>query len=300
MTRLRMSVMALVMLLGSGVWGQTRPAKKVDAVGKEYVYKEMGGRKLSLYVVEPEGVKKGDKRPGIVFFHGGGWVGGKPNQFDWQAKYFASRGMVAVQVEYRLVKKGVEPPTVCVEDAKSAMRWVRSHAAELGMDPNRIAAGGSSAGGHLAAAVTMLPGLDDPGDDLSISPRGDALLLWFPVFNNGPGEYGYQRVGEKYLDYSPAHHVTKDTPPTVVFIGDRDRLIPLKVVEDFKAEMDKAGAKCEVHVYPGVGHGFSNDGRGTGNGYYTQETTRLADLFLHGLGWLKGEPTVKVMERPGK
>ncbi|HZZ42556.1 MAG TPA: alpha/beta hydrolase, partial [Tepidisphaeraceae bacterium] len=260
--------------------------------GKEYVYKEVEGRKLKLYVVEPEGVKEGDKRPGIVFFHGGGWVGGQPNQFDKQATYFASRGLVTVQVEYRLLEKGkAEAPTVCVEDAKSAMRWVRSHAGELGMDPKRIAAAGGSAGGHLAAAVTMLSGLDGAGDDLTVSPRADALILWNPVFNNGPGEYGYGRVGDKYMEYSPAHHVTGDTPPTVVFIGDKDHLIPLKVVKDFKAEMEKAGAKCELHVYPGADHGFFNDGR-NGDGYYARETMRAADVFLRGLGWVEGEPTV--------
>ena len=100
----------------------------------------------------------------MVFYFGGGWVRGNPAQFERQSEHLASRGMVGIRVEYRVMPKGDSgPPVICCQDAKSAMRWVRAHAAELGIDPERIAAAGGSAGGHLAAFVSLVEGLDDPG-----------------------------------------------------------------------------------------------------------------------------------------
>jgi carboxylesterase type B len=116
-------------------------------VGESHVYKKVDDRELKLYVTKPTDWKQTDSRPAIVFFHGGGWTGGAPGQFTEHSKYLVTRGMVCVQVQYRLLdKKGSEPPTTCCRDAKSAMRWVRSRAAELGIDPDRIASGGGSAG----------------------------------------------------------------------------------------------------------------------------------------------------------
>lgn len=264
-------------------------------VGKAYVYKSVEGRGLKLYVVTPEGWKPEDRRPAVVFFHGGGWVGGGPTQFSEHSKYLASRGMVAVQVEYRLLdRKGAEPPLVCVQDARSAMRWVRAHAGELGIDPGRIASGGGSAGGHLAAFVGMVEGLDDPADDRSVSPKSNAMLLFNPVFDNGPEGWGHQRVGERTKEFSPAHNVSADDPPAIVFLGSADKLIPVKTLDNFKAAMEKAGVRCEAHVYEGQPHGFFNYRSGGGKYYY--ETVLAADRFLASLGWLTGPPTLEKPE----
>src|ERR1035437_19830 len=147
-----------------------QPAKKATPpVGEPVVYKKVEGRELKLYLIKPADWKASDRRPGIVFFHGGGWVGGGPSAFNTQGQYLATRGMVCAQVEYRLLRDPKEPPLVCIQDAKCAMRWVRGHARELGIDPKRIAASGGSAGGHLSAFVGLAKGLDDPQDDLSIS-----------------------------------------------------------------------------------------------------------------------------------
>ena len=114
-------------------------------------------------------------------------MGGTPEQFRDQSEYLATRGMVGIRVEYRTIPKGDEgAPTVCVQDAKSAMRWVRSHASELGIDPKRVGSGGGSAGGHLAAFVGMVEGQDDPNDDRNVSPKANAMVLFNPVFDDGP------------------------------------------------------------------------------------------------------------------
>lgn len=257
------------------------------------IYKKAADRELKLTIVNPPDWKGSDQRPAMVFFHGGGWTSGGPTQFTQHGDYLATRGMVCIQVEYRLIKKGDKgPPVECVADAKSAMRWVRSHAAKLGIDPNRIGAGGGSAGGHLAAFVSMVEGLDDPQDDLKVSPKANALALFNPVFDNGPDQgWGHSRVGERFKEFSPAHNITPDDPPAIIFLGTQDKLIPVAVVERFKANMEKAGVRCEAKFYEGQGHGFFNPGKG-GKVEFYHDTLLATDRFLASLGWLEGEPTL--------
>lgn len=259
-----------------------------------HVYKKVSDRELTLNAFNPPDWKAADQRPAIVFFHGGGWVGGSPKQFLKHCEYLSTRGMVAIEADYRHIAKGDKgPPTDCVHDAKSAMRWVRSHAKELGIDPNRIAAGGGSAGGHLAAFVGMVDGLDDPVDDLKVSAKANALTLFNPVFDNGPDQgWGRERVGDRFKEFSPAHNITKDDPPAIIFLGTQDKLIPVSVVERFKANMEKAGVRCEAKFYEGQGHGFFNPGKG-GTDEFFYQTLLETDKFLTSVGWLKGEPTLK-------
>ena len=252
------------------------------------VYKSVEGRDLKLFVEKTADWKPTDRRPAIVFFFGGGWVGGSPEQFRKQSEYLATRGMVGLRVEYRTIpREQPGPPTVCCNDAKSALRYVRANASKLGIDPDRIAAAGGSAGGHLAAFTALCEGLDDPQDDRAVSCRPNALVLFNPVFNNGPGQWGHNRVGDRYKEFSPAHNITKNAPPTIVFLGDADRLIPVQVLTDFRAEMKKAGVRCDAVVYPNAAHGFFN------RDPHFSKTLVEADKFLASLGWLTGEPTLK-------
>ncbi|MDA0589832.1 MAG: alpha/beta hydrolase [Planctomycetota bacterium] len=268
------------------------PVEAAPPVGTRHIYKNVDDRELALYVTKPDGWKPTDTRPAIVFFHGGGWTGGSPGQFTEHCSYFASRGLVCVQVQYRLLdKKTSDPPEVSVRDAKSSMRWVRSRASELGIDPDRIASGGGSAGGHLAAFVGMVEGNDDPADDLKVSPKSNAMLLFNPVFDNGPGGWGANRVGDRFQEFSPFHNVTKDDPPAIVFLGSNDSLIPVKTAHDFQKSMTAAGVDCEVMIFEGMAHGFFNHGKHEGKPYY--ETVTACDRMLKKLGWLEGEPTLK-------
>ena len=267
-------------------------AVAVPPTGQPHIYKRVGERQLKLYVTKPADWKAGDKRPAIVFFHGGGWVGGAPGQFTKHAEYLATRGMVAVQVEYRLLdRKQDDPPTVCVRDAKSAMRWVRGRAEELGIDPHRIASAGGSAGGHLAAFVGMVEGQDDPQDDTAVSARSDAMVLFNPVFDNGPDGWGRQRVKGRFQDFSPLHNISRGDPPAIVFLGSADKLIPVSTLERFETAMREAGNRSESKVFEGQPHGFFNHGK-SGNRYY-YETVVAADRFLASLDWIEGSPTLK-------
>ena len=147
------------------------------------VFKEVGGVQLRLHIFKPDGHRPEDSRAGVVFFFGGGWQGGNPGQFQEHSKHLASLGLVSICAEYRVKGKHGTTPFECVADGKSAVRWVRAHAAELGIDPERIVAGGGSAGGHVAACTGTLREFDENDEDLRVSSRPNALALlyWFSV-----------------------------------------------------------------------------------------------------------------------
>jgi len=272
----------------SAAWILLAAPGGAGSVGEPMVYKTAEGKSLSLYVVKPADWKSSDRRPAIVFFHGGGWTGGQPTQFNEHCGHFAARGMVCIQVQYRLIGRGAkETPLACVYDARSAMRWVRGRADQLGIDPKRIASAGGSAGGHLAAHVGMVDALDDPADDKSVSPKSNAMLLFNPVFDNGPDGWGHGRVGDRYKEFSPAHNVSRDDPPAIVFLGSEDKLIPVKTLDAFKTAMEKAGVRCEARVTQGAGHGFFNPNRD--GGVHFKKTLAETDEFLVSLGWLKAK-----------
>ena len=256
---------------------------------QKVVYKTVGETQLKLHVFNPKGHKASDKRPAIVFFFGGGWVGGSPSQFYPHCEYLASRGMVAISADYRVKSRNKTTPRECVKDGKSAVRWIREHAMQLGIDPTRIAAGGGSAGGHVAAATGSINGFEEKGEDLSVSARPNALVLFNPVYDNGPTGYGHSRVKDYWKDFSPMHNINEKTPPTRVFLGTEDKLIPVKTAEVYKKLMVDKGRRCDLHLYKGQGHGFFNF-RNKAN--YTKTVIEM-DRFLASLGYLKGEPTLQ-------
>lgn len=258
-------------------WGEPEPVK--------YSYKQIDGYELSLHSFSPKGHDpKTDRKPAIIFFFGGGWVGGTPKQFYPQCQYLADRGMVAISAEYRVKSRNETTPFECVKDGKSALRWVRKNASKLGVDPQRIGAGGGSAGGHVAAAVATVPGLNDEEDDTSISCQPDALVLFNPVYDNGPSGFGYAKVKNRYQEISPMHNLKKDMPPTIVFLGEKDKLIPVSTGERFRDGMRKLGNRSELVVYPGQPHGFFNKGK---PGDFFSKTMEETDRFLVSLDWIK-------------
>lgn len=251
------------------------------------VYKKASGEDLWVYRFDPEGHDpKKDKRPAVVFFFGGGWNGGTVTQFEQHSKYLASRGMVAFVADYRVKSRQKTGPDACVADGKSAIRFVRENAERFGIDPDRIAAGGGSAGGHVAATTGICDGLDDPAEkDSKISSKANALLLYNPVYDNGPKGYGNSRVTKWFPAISPAHNITKDDPPTITFLGSKDSLIPVATAKKFDADLKNVGVKSEAHIYEGESHGFFNENKSPKS---FLDTVLKTDAFLVALGWLEG------------
>jgi acetyl esterase len=260
---------------------------------RRLVYKQIGDVALELHVFTPDGSAARDGRAAMVFFFGGGWVSGSPRQFYPHCRYLASRGMVAMSAEYRVKTRHQTSPRECVQDGKSAIRWIRRHARALGIDPGRIAAGGGSAGGQVAAATGTTKGFEEAGEDLGTSSRPDALVLFNPVFDNGPMGYGHEQVRDYWQAFSPLHNIDDTTPPTVVFLGTNDVLIPVETAQTYKRLMEEQGRRCDLHLYDGQHHGFFNYAN---REYYTITVIEM-DRFLASLGYLQGEPTLQ--EGPG-
>lgn len=252
---------------------------------KKVVYKTLGDTSLQLHVFNPKGHQASDQRPVIIFFFGGGWVSGSPSQFYPHCAHLAGKGMVAIAAEYRVKKTHHTTPLECVKDGKSAIRWVRQHAAELGIDPKRVAAGGGSAGGHVAAATGHTTGFEEDGEDPTISTRPNALVLFNPVLDNGPDGWGHKQVREYWKNFSPLHNITKEDPPAIVFLGTKDKLIPVSAMQDYQQRMKALDIRCELKLYQGEGHGFFNANKGDGSSY--TQTVAEMDQFLTSLGYLK-------------
>jgi acetyl esterase/lipase len=216
-------------------------------------YKTTAKGDLTLHVFKPSGPATAP-RPAIVFFFGGGWKQGTPLQFYPECAWFASKGMVAISADYRTSFSHGTTAFEAVADGKSAIRWVRQHAKELGVDPARIVAAGGSAGGQLAAAAGIVSGLDEVAEDKSLSSRPDALALWYPVIDNGPQGYGDAAVKARYQEISPLHNITAKAPPTILFLGTKDPLVPVATAREFQARMKNAGVRCEVKLIEGGGH----------------------------------------------
>ena len=287
---LSLTLLATICLTASAENAKKKASPLALEGARAEVYKTVGDVKLNIYIFEPDGHKPSDRRPAVVFFFGGGWKGGSPKQFEQHCRYLASRGMVAMAADYRVQSRQGTSPLECVQDGKSAVRWVRTHAKRLGVDPDRIAAGGGSAGGHVAAATGTLPGLEEPGEDTAVSAKPNALVLFNPVYDNGPQGYGYDRVKDHWQEISPLHNIKAGAPPTIVFLGTADKLIPVATAEKYKAKMEAVGSRCDLHLYEGQPHGFFNFGRAGGEFY--KKTVFEMDKFLASLGYLHGDPTI--------
>jgi acetyl esterase/lipase len=198
--------------------------------------------------------------------------------------------MVAISAEYRVKSRHGVTPRECVADAKSAIRWVRGHARELGVDARRIAAAGGSSGGHLAAATAMVRGFDEPDEDLTISSAPDALVLFNPALDLSglPADLGF---GEHKMALSPLQQAREGLPPAIIFHGTADKTAPYAEATAFCQAMKERGNQCEVKPFEGRAHGFFNYGRGDGQDYFA--TLRAMDEFLVSLGYLKRAPALK-------
>jgi len=229
--------------------------KTVVAPQQSFTYKKVDGRELKVHGFMPSDNNK--KHPCMIYIHGGGWSGGNyKGSLKW-ARYLSELGCVTFSVEYRLSneKLGIKPST-CLEDTKSAVRWVRQNAERFNIDTTRIALAGNSAGAHLSAACATIEGFNDPNDDLSITCKPNLLLLHAPVIDNGPDGYGYERVSSFWKEFSPVHNLNKQLPPTCMLLGNNDPLIPFESALKFGEAVKNSGSDIEFYVFEGKGHGL--------------------------------------------
>jgi acetyl esterase/lipase len=293
----RVALIAIVISLQ----GVAAVVRADEASGKSrYVYKTIGERKLTIDLDYPPGWKATDKRPAIVFFFGGGWTKGTVGQLKPQAEYFAKRGLVCARADYRIRGKDGVTPDRCVEDAFSAMRWVRGHAAQLGVHPDRIVAAGGSAGGHLAACTFFIEDVAAAGDDKSVSPKPNAMVLFNPVLNlvalkgKDSEKFVVGMSDEAMERNSPLLHFGK-APPTIILDGTKDWAG--EHTNEFVKKSKALGAPVDVYYAADQKHAFYNQDP------WLQKTTKAVDEFLCRIGYLEKKPEVALPSRgdaPGR
>ena len=283
--------------------GPAAPAPETVVVNR------VGDQEVKLEFFRPVGVPKGERRPALVWIHGGAWVGGTTEATTPHARYFAERGMFEANLVYRLASPGKVTVGDCLADCGSALRHLREHSVEFGIDPARIAVAGDSAGGHLAAALGTLPAEND-------SSRPDAMLLYNPIVDMTEGEWIRYAVGGEALankrsplpatpedvalarSLSPIFHIKSGQVPSIILHGRADQVVPVSQGERFAAASRAVGSRCELVIYEdNIGHAFVLAG------YKYPEPVvvkaiRAGDRFLVSLGWLKGEPSLTISDPP--
>lgn len=208
-------------------------------VKRDIQYGKVGEDDLLLDLYSPRDLDS--PAPGLVFIHGGGWKGGKRQDYQSYGVRFAEKGYVVASISYRL--RDVAKYPAAVEDAKCAIRWMRKNASGNRVLPNKIAAAGGSAGGHLSMMVGYTsdePTLEGTGGHPDVSSRVQAVVnLYGPTDLTTP--YGrshplvtsfigasYDDAADIYKQASPLTHVTADDPPTLTLHGTIDSLVPVR------------------------------------------------------------------------
>lgn len=294
MTKLLLTTLFVLPLSASMAQAPAQP-KAPDAVDRRTVglkpdeiriYKKVGDRELQMHVFRPQGWKASDRRGCYLVIHGGGWTGGVPQRMYPFAAHYAGLGLVSVSLQYRLHSAKTDVSVYdCVKDARSAVRHLRSHATELGIDPQKIIVSGGSAGGHLAASTALFDTVNEQGEDLTVSTTPNALVLLFPVIDTSKEGYGQAKIGDTWQELSPVHHVRPGLPPTITFHGTGDTVTPFAGAKAFHEAMLKAGNTSVLDVHEGGVHGYLMREE-----TLLQDTFQKSDAFLKKLGLLQAPP----------
>ena len=235
-------------------------------------YSRNGDQALALHHFAARNAATGANTPAVLLFHGGAWLYGNPGDFYPQCRFFADQGISCFTAEYRLGAGGWPDVQGAIADARAALDYLLDNAEALHIDRERIAVGGGSAGGQLAAALGVgLPGAS-PGER-----RPAALVLYNPMLDLSPGRPDHHLVKDYWQEVSPYHHIDGDIPPALILLGSRDPEVPVATAQAFCDAVRDAGGRCEMEVYEGLSHGFFQLPR------FREATNRRVLEFLSGL-----------------
>ena len=229
-----------------------------------------GGRDLRCDVYTPPGVTAGDSAPCVVIVHGGAWRSGDKSQLRGYGILLGRAGYVCIAPEYRLV--GEAPWPAQIQDVKAAIRWARASAGELGIDPDRLAIEGNSAGAHLAlvaGGTPNLPEFEGEGGNAGVSTAVAAVAAIYPptIFVDPTTERSKGALpllaliddggdAEAARLASPVHHITPGFPPTLLVHGTSDTTVPVSASVRMYEELVAAGVPADLHLYAEQPHAF--------------------------------------------
>jgi acetyl esterase/lipase len=223
------------------------------------VFKKVGDVELRLHVVKPKDWKSSDKRACLVTFFGGGWTSGTPARSITYAKWAAKNGLVGVAPDYRTRNRFNTQPEDCVADGRAVVRWIQDHSMELGIDPAKIVAQGSSAGGHVAAWTAIPDAVTpDAASDPVPNPVPMGLILLWPVTDTGANGYGGpKRFGNdeaRANNLSVTGRMPAKMPPTLVFHGTADKTVKFENSQAFTDKMKANGNLCDLIKFADAPH----------------------------------------------
>lgn len=254
-----------------------------------YVYEQRPQGDVLAHLFFPENAKE-ERRPVIVFFHGGFWDSPTPTQFVPHCLHFASRGAVAVAAETRTSAKHGTGPLEAIEDARDLIRWLRHNADTFNLDPDKITIGGAGGGAYLALLATLPKPKKLPSvDGLNCFPQ--ALILFSSLVNTAAKGAAADRFPDAKTAkrLSPTHLIRRKLPPMLFFHGKSDRITPFEEVEKFRRRLRWRGNSCELVDFVRADHSFFNFNVSHKN---FELTVAAADRFLVERGLLPPEEEV--------
>lgn len=244
------------------------------------VYKTVDGVELSAHVFNPEGHSADSSAPALIYFHGGGLRRGSPTGGYEVAERFVPEGMVVISPQYRLLENNAESLDQIVADAKSVVRWTRENADRLGVKPDQIIASGHSAGGYLSMVTGVIPGLDEAGEDASVSSVPNAVVLWSSTpSRRDNAENSMVPEGRTMAEFSAPEVLPDTLPPALFMVGSEDPIASPEVVTAFEARYREAGNQTSFHVIDGADHFFAGEGQ-------KDQAYDLIEEFLVSLGYV--------------
>ncbi|MFA7494292.1 MAG: alpha/beta hydrolase [Proteiniphilum sp.] len=258
----------------------------IAQVQQDIIYKEIGSVKLKMTLYTPEQMLTSDTLPVIIFFFGGGWETGNISQFQYYAQNYVKKGLITVLAEYRISSIHGTTPFESLKDAKSAVRYLKQYAEELQIDTTRLIASGGSAGGHLAAACFTNETINENTDPMEFTSKPTVLILFNPVVDNSINGYGYDRLGDRWEEFSPIENIRSPFPPTIFFLGTKDNFIPVSTGQKFKWKIENVGGRCDLKLYEGAKHGFFNKIE------YRDQVILDVDVFLQSVNCLVQDTSI--------
>ena len=242
-------------------------------------YKSLGDLELSAHMFYPEGHTIDDEVAVLTFMHGGALRRGSPAQGYELADLFTPMGVAVVAFEYRLLGTNADTLDEPVADAKSSIRWLRTNADALGIDPDRIVMSGHSAGAFLALTAGVVPTFDEESESAEVSSMPNALIPWSSmVTRSDDPEQSMLPEGMLMEDFSPASYVRLGLPPARFIHGDSDPVAPIEAALEFEERYRGAGNSSSFHIIEGADHFFRPP-------EHRQQVMTLIGEFLAELGY---------------
>jgi acetyl esterase/lipase len=240
---------------------------------KDVVFGKGGDMDLKLDIYRPLGGT--EKRMATIHFHGGGFARGSKDALSERVKPYAALGYTAIAAQYRLSGQAGYP--ALVHDAKAAIRWVRANAKRLGIEPERIAVVGYSAGGYHAlftAGTSSHPEFEGNGGNAGVSSQVAVCVAYYPAqaVSGNMMPAGSDDAARRAAN--PTTYIAAGYPPTLIFHGMKDTTIPIENSQRLVQQLRDAKVPVEFHAFEGVPHAFDSHPE------FAVSTAQLADLFF--------------------